>query len=89
MKILIVGTGPISNIFYQTLIKRLGPKDEIFISEYSIPKEYKQSFFGPHTFYYRNGFRGLGKYWHGVMDVDLVKSLGSIDESSYFNCLTR
>jgi hypothetical protein len=85
MKILIVGTGPVSQFFYETILKRNIKGLEIYISENLNEKEYKQSLFGPNTLYYRSGFRGLGKLWHGVMDVDLVKSLGPIENTSYFN----
>jgi hypothetical protein len=85
MRILIVGTGPTSLFFYNSIIKRKLKTVQIFVSEFSKFNDYKQSFFGPETFFYREGFRGLGKFWHGVMDVDIVKSLGPIEDSSYFS----
>jgi hypothetical protein len=85
MKVLIVGTGPVSFLFYKSLIEKYGNKIDIYISDYNKSKNYKQSFFGPSTHFYRQGFRGLGKFWHGVLDVDLVKSLGNIEKSSYFS----
>ena len=84
MRILIIGSGAVGNILYRNLRKQYN-KANIFISDYKKEINYKQSIFGPNTLYYRKGVGGLGKYWHGVMDVDLVKSLGTIEKTSYFN----
>ena len=62
MKVLIVGTGPVSFLFYKSLIEKYGNKIDIYISDYNKSKNYKQSFFGPSTHFYRQGFRGLGKF---------------------------
>ena len=89
MRILIVGTGPVSYFFYNSIKKKYGEECKVILSDFRKSKNHKQDFFGPSTFFYRGGYKGLGKYWHGVLDVDLVKSLGEIENSSYFSTFNK
>lgn len=83
MKVLVVGSGPVGHAIVRKIFANYSSV-ELSVSDFVKEESLTQSLFGPSTFYYRKGKAGLGKFWHGVMDVDLVKSLGKIESNSYF-----
>jgi hypothetical protein len=88
MRVLVVGSGPVGHAIARKIIANY-PFVELSVSDFNKEERLTQSLFGPSTFYYRKGKAGLGKFWHGVMDVDLVKSLGKIESNSYFSDFNR
>ena len=84
-KVLVIGSGPVGATALFTLT-RLGYKN-ILLSSHSEGKIKKQNLFGQNIPTSHEGVGGLGKYWHSVCDLGLLKQVGFLPTALSLECL--